>query len=109
MGWEEVVCAGGGDRGGWGCAFLAAAYWEGTARLGPPTHAMTFGRAQKWSSAKSPDDAGIGCARSISSGADTRETAPHPPVLRAPRVRQVRARIGPDPLARGWEYPRGCR
>ena len=41
MGGEEVGCAGGGDRGGWRCAFLAAAYWEGTARLGPPTHAMT--------------------------------------------------------------------
>ena len=32
-----------------------------------------YWRAQKWKLAKSPHDAGIGCARSISSGADTRE------------------------------------
>jgi len=60
---------------------------------------MTFGRAQKWELAKSPDDAGIGCARSISSGADTRETAPHPPVLHDTRVRQVRTRIEQDPTS----------
>src|ERR1041385_9021558 len=56
-----------------------------------------FGRSQKWESAKSPFDAGIGCARSISSGADPKKPAPHPPMLRAPRVRQARTRFEARP------------
>src|SRR6476646_8947495 len=92
MGCEEVVCAGGGERGGWRCAFLAAAYWEGTARLDPPTHAMTFGRAQKWGLAKSPFDAEIGCARGISSGAAARSHAPPTSTLTAACAREVPSR-----------------
>jgi len=55
---------------------------------------MTFGRAQKWELAKSPDDAGIGCARGISSGAAARSHAPPTSTLTAACAREGSTRTG---------------
>ena len=70
------------------------------------TRDALYGCAQKDTSAKSPLVAEIGCARGISSGADPKKPAPHPPVLRAPRGRKVLAPIQHGPLAGNHEYPR---
>src|SRR6476659_2379114 len=59
------------------------------------TRDALYGRAQKDALAKSPDDAGIGCARGISSGAAARSHAPPPSTLTAACAREVSARNMP--------------